>query len=286
MTPVLFGLVAAISWGVYDFLSRFPSRAVGPLPTIFLITFSGLILLTAWVLVESHEITVVWTKLWLVAVTGIFFALGNLALFAAFALGPMTIVAPIVATYPVVAMLLVVAQGARPTALQWLAIASVILGVLIASRSGSHSREAAELPRGEMKIVLGLSALAAISFAIAITAGQEAAPTFGEVETVWLARIFSLLTIGLVYLWRSPVPTLPWRWLPLLGLMGGLDVGALIVITAAGKLPSPEFATVVSSSVGAVTVILARIFLKEQISPAQLGGMAMIFGGITALAAL
>ena len=45
--------------------------------------------------------------------------------------------------------------------------------------------------------------------------------------------------------------------------MGCLDVAAFGAITAAGNLPDPEFATVVSSAFGAVTVLLARAFLKD-----------------------
>ena len=62
--------------------------------------------------------------------------------------------------------------------------------------------------------------------------------------------------------------------------MGCLDVTALGTITAAGNLPAPEFATVVSSAFGAITVLLARVFLKEPIAPAQLGGIVLIFGGV------
>ena len=35
MNSALFGVVAALSWGVHDFLARFPSRAVDPVPTVF-----------------------------------------------------------------------------------------------------------------------------------------------------------------------------------------------------------------------------------------------------------
>jgi drug/metabolite transporter (DMT)-like permease len=68
--------------------------------------------------------------------------------------------------------------------------------------------------------------------------------------------------------------------------MGCLDVAALGTITAAGNLPDPAFATVVSSAFGAVTVLLARAFLKEPIAPSQLAGMILIFGGIGVLAGL
>jgi drug/metabolite transporter (DMT)-like permease len=286
MNSALLGLVAALSWGVHDFLARFPSRAVSPIPTVLAVTLSGLIVLSAWVLLGGGSIKIVWPELWLVAVTGIFFALATLALFAALALGPISIVAPIAGSYPALALTIALAQGARPSPLQWLAIAAVMAGVLIVSRSGGRYEVTGELPPGKLNVVLGLSFLASFCFAVALTAGQAAVPIFGEVETVWLARLFGLTTIGALYLWRTPGAPLPLRWLPLFGLMGCLDVAALGTITAAGNLPDRAFATVVSSAFGAVTVLLARLFLKEPIAPPQLAGMVLIFGGVGVLAGL
>ena len=286
MSAVILGLVAALCWGIYDFLARFPSRAVGSIPSVVAVTLFGLVLLSAWALASSDGIIMVWPKLWLVAVAGIFFALATVALFAAYARGPLTIVAPIIGSYPALAMVLAVAQGARPSAWQWLAIACVMLGVLICSRSGKRYEGPGEFAKGDIRSAIGLAALAGTGFAISISAGQAAVPIFGDVETVWLARIFGLITVGLLYLWRTPGAPLPLRWLPWLVLMGALDVAALAALTSAGNLPSPEFTTVVSSAFGAITVILARIFLKEKIAPLQLGGIIMIFGGVASLAAL
>ena len=286
MNSALLGLVAALSWGVHDFAARFPSRAVGPIPTVLAVTVAGLIALSAWLLIAGSDLRIVWPELWLVAVTGIFFALATLSLFAALALGPISIVAPLAGSYPALALMLAVAQGVRPSALQWLAIVGVMAGVLIVSRSGGRYEDSGEFPPGRLKTVLGLAFLASLCFAVALTAGQAAVPIFGDVETVWLARLFGLGTIGLLYLWLSPGAPVPLRWLPLLALMGCLDVASLGAITAAGNLPDPAFATVVSSAFGAVTVLLARAFLKEPIAPAQLAGMALIFGGVAVLAGL
>ena len=72
--------------------------------------------------------------------------------------------------------------------------------------------------------------------------------------------------------------------MPVLGAMGLLDVAALIAVTTAGSLPDPAIATVASSGFGAVSVILARLFLRERISLLQLLGIVLIFGGVVVLA--
>jgi uncharacterized membrane protein len=286
VSSVLLGLVAALSWGVNDFLARFPSRAVGPLPTVLVVTFAGLLILTLWLLLSGDSILISWPQLWLPAASGIFFTLSTLSLFAAFALGPISLVAPIAASYPAVAMIFAVAQGARPSPLQWLAVAAVLAGVMLVSRSGEIYEQSGYIPPGKLKTIVALALFASLGSAVAQTSGQAAAVELGEITAIWLARLSGLITIGAIYLMHHPRGKLPSRWLPLLGLMGGLDAGALAAILAAGNLPNPAFAVVVSSAFSAVTVILARVLLKEPIGQIQLLGMVLIFAGAAGLAGL
>ena len=183
-------------------------------------------------------------------------------------------------------MIFAVAQGARPSLLQWLAVAAVLTGVVLVSRSGETYEQSGYIPPGKLKTIVALALCASLGSAVAQTSGQSAAVELGEIPALWLARIFGLITIGAIYLMHRPRGELPARWLPLLGLMGGLDVAAFAAILAAGNLPDPAFATVVSSAFSAVTVILARAILKEPISLIQLLGMILIFGGVAGLAGL
>ena len=148
MNSALLGLVAALSWGVYDFLVALPlaRRRPDPYGSCRHLLRPSRCSAPGCVL-GGDGITIVWPKLWLVAVAGIFFTLATLALFAAFALGPISIVAPIAGSYPALAMIFAVAQGARPSAAQWLAIAGVMAGVVIVSRSGGRFEDSGELSR-------------------------------------------------------------------------------------------------------------------------------------------
>jgi drug/metabolite transporter (DMT)-like permease len=151
MNAALLGLVAALSWGLHDFLARFPSRAVGPVPTVLAVTFAGLIVLSAWLAFDGGTIEILWPSLWLVAVTGIVFAGATLALFAALTLGPISIVAPLAGSYPALAMIFAVAQGFEPSLTQWLGVGAVMAGVGLVSRSGGHYEASGHLPSGKLR---------------------------------------------------------------------------------------------------------------------------------------
>jgi drug/metabolite transporter (DMT)-like permease len=284
MNAALFGLVGALSWGLHDFLARFPSRKLGPTNTTFLVTATGFVALSLWIVVfEGVPDRLAWSSAWLAAVAGVFSALATLALFTALTLGPVSIVAPIAGAFPAPALLFAVIGGLRPSLVEWLAMAAVLAGVALVSQSGERHQAAGTIEPGKLSSVVAFSLLAGVSFAVSLTAGQAAAPVLGSIETAWLARIAALLTVALVYLKPSVKWQQPGRWLPFLAFMGCLDILALTTIMAAGHMPNPAVATVVASSFSAVSVVLARIVLKEIIVPIQMIGMALIFGGVAVL---
>lgn len=285
MNPALLGSVAALAWGTHDFVARFASRRVGSVNTVLAVTVSGIAVLSLWLWASGTPVRVVWPSLWLVAVTGISFALATMWLFAALAIGPISIVSPIVGSFPAYAVAFAVATGARPSLLEWLAMAAVVIGVVVVSRSGAGHEEIGDIAPGRFKWVLVLSFLSSFGFALSLTSGQVAAPVFGEVQTAWLARFFGLGTVGLFYLSPKVTWHMPRPWWPVMFAMGALDVLALSSVVAAGNLPASEVATVTASAFGAVTVLLARLILKERMTPLQVLGIVQIFLGVAVLSA-
>jgi drug/metabolite transporter (DMT)-like permease len=286
MNSALLGSVAALAWGTHDFAARFASRGAGPVNTVFGVTFFGFVALSFWLLASGADVEIVWPSLWLTAVSGIAIAAATLSLFTALTLGPIAIVCPIAASYPALAVLFALFAGVRPGVLEWAAMGAVVIGVVVVAASGREGEDAGGAASGKLKPILFFSILASFGFAVALASGQAAAPVFGDAQTVWLARIFGLATVALLYLSASRRWDVAPRWLPVLGLMGGLDVVALGTTIAAGHLPDPTIATVTSSAFGAVTVLLARVILKERITPVQLAGMVLVFAGVAFLASL
>jgi drug/metabolite transporter (DMT)-like permease len=284
MNAALLGSVAALAWGTHDFLARFPSRTLGAVNTAFGVTLTGLFVLAFWLVLSGEPLRIVWPSLWLTAATGVCYAVATMSLYAALAIGPLSVVAPIAGSYPPLAVLFALAAGERPSLLQWLVVAAVMAGVVaVAQRREGHAGDA-DAPTGATRIYVGLALVASLGFALAFTSGQAAVPIFGEAQSALLARVFSLLTVVLCYLHASVTWRMTSDTVPLIGAMGMLDVLALITVISAAAFPDAALATVTSSAFGAVTVVLARVLLKERISPLQFLGLLLIFGGVIALA--
>jgi len=291
MNPALLGVIAALAWGTHDFAARFPTRKIGPQHAVFGVTLAGFVWLTLWLGATGTFPAVQIQHLWLPALTGIGFALATIWLFAALAAGPIAVISPIVGAYPAYAVAFAFALGARPAVLDWLAMASVFLGVVLVARQGEMVPGHTSPVGGRVSTrTLSYALASGLGFACALTAGQHAAPVYGEIEATWLARIFGLGAVTIACLPRAPggTPTSLGRygrWWVLLIVMGLLDAIALASVIAAGHQPGAEIATVTSSAFGAVTVILARIFLKEVVAPAQWAGILLIFAGVGVLSA-
>jgi drug/metabolite transporter (DMT)-like permease len=92
-----------------------------------------------------------------------------------------------------------------------------------------------------------------------------------------------LLVVVLLIVFKQPFwagsKALPW-----LVAMGIADGVALLCVLSAGALENAKYAAVSSSLFGMLTVVLAWMFLKERMTPAQWAGCAVAFTGVGFLA--
>ncbi|MGI9415586.1 MAG: EamA family transporter, partial [Hyphomicrobiales bacterium] len=255
------------------------------LNTVLAATVVGLVLLSVWMLAGGYALTPHWPSLWLVALSGVGSALATMWLFAALAIGPISVVSPIAASYPALSVGYAFAMGSRPSALEWLAMAGVMAGVLVVSRATSGASDAARAERDNIARVVPLALMSSLAFAVSLTAGQAAAPIYGEVQTTWFARLFGAAVLLMFFARGTERFDMPLRWWPVFVAMGLLDILGMVTIVAAGHLPQAEIAQVTGSTFGVITVLLGRFLLKEQISRVRWGGIALIFSGVAVLSA-
>ena len=280
MNAITLGLIAALSWGIHDITIRYLSRSVPILNAILVVLTVGALFQAAVVLWSGAPLALSSSAVLLSIVAGAAFLIAGLGLYYAFKLGPVGLVAPLIATYPVFSVLFAFAQGRSLSGLQILAIGAVVAGSAIVAVTS-----ASEDDGGSVKIqAILLSLLASLAFAVSFHFSQLAALEASELSSGLITRIMAwALIVAIVLVKRVPlgIPTRAYAPLWLMGLCDGL---ALLCIIAAASLPNPAFASVAASTFGICTIILAWVWLKERLNMAQIAGCALAFAGIGYLA--
>jgi drug/metabolite transporter (DMT)-like permease len=232
------------------------------------------------VVVASAEALPGSRTIWLSLLAG---AAGGLALgafYRALALGTMSIVAPISASGVIVPVVVGIASGERPTALQATAIPVIFIGVILASRE-VHEGEGT-VAAGRTSILLALFAALAFGVYFSIT------DAVAEDSVLWLlllGRVAAVVLIGGFLLARPPgVRPAPPDVLKLaaIGALDLLATGLYALATTEGLL---SIVAVVGALYPIATVLLARAILGERLRREQQAGVALAFLGVAAVAA-
>jgi drug/metabolite transporter (DMT)-like permease len=292
---VLLGVLTALSWGSSDFLGQYSARRIGTLRTTLYMQVTGFLLLSAalpWFGGWGHLADGSGWRPWAWGVlAGVVNIVSTLALYRSFEIGKMSVVAPISASYPVVTVLLSWLSGERLTALRVAGIVLILCGaVTVARGEGAKAGDAlseAEAARKKAKgAAVGFAVISGIGFGgLFWLLGNRVIPAVGPAATVWMIRLTSsVLGIAVILLARQTIihsargPVLIW----IFG-MGFLDTAAFVMNNRGMQLEQVSVVSVLASLYGAVTVILAAIFLHERLTAWQWLGVVGIFAGIGAI---
>jgi len=281
MISAWFGLASALGLGTADFMARFSARALGATLTYAVVLLIGAMATTIWVLATDAEL--VWSGYGCgVAVAhGISVSVMCILLYEGMARGPIAVVAPIVATHPVPVLAVNVLMGVRPSAVEWAAMAAIIVGGVLISRHAIYDAQPSEAKANRTTVLIALGACLAY-VAIVLTA-QAATPIIGALETMWIGRWAGLVFITLVLIIQRARLRVPYTWWPFVGLQGGLDSLGYLAFLAGANTAAPHVTMVVASAFSVVTVLLARVIIREQVSRLQWAAIALIAAGTAVL---
>ena len=278
MSALGLGLIAALCWGLHDFSVRYLKDSVPLMGSLMVVLAVGTLFQLAGISLSGAELALPNQALGYAIAAGGSFLIADLALYAAFRRGPVALVAPLVASYPVLSIGFAIWRGGEVTPWQWLAVVVIVLGV---GAAAGRPQEAGAT--GAWKTTVALSLLGAAGFASTFALGQYAAE-FGAAQanlitrTTALAGLLALMVLARQVFW----PGL--KALPILVILGVLDGIALQNVLKAGGMPHAEYAAVSSSIFGMLTVVLAWAILRERMTALQWLGCVLAFAGIGALA--
>jgi drug/metabolite transporter (DMT)-like permease len=286
---VILGLASAFCWGSADFAARFTSRKVGAYRALFFMQFFGFVLLGVylkWSGGFSRGVAPGWQP-WAMAVAGgVLNVAASLALYHSFEVGTLSIVGPVSSSYPALTVALSLLSGEHLHLVRGIGLAVTLAGVIFASTSftslkvkkaAAGSGESAHLSRG-----VGWAIAAAVGFGVMFWfLGFHVLPVVPAPVSVWVMRGTAIVALGMVAApgrqsLKIPSGVVWWG----LFAAGILDTGAFLANNAGLQLGQVSVVSVLASLYGAVTVLLAWIFLRERLEISQWCGIAMIFAGI------
>jgi drug/metabolite transporter (DMT)-like permease len=273
----LLALTGGLMWGVGDFFGGLASRRLAVITVVVVSQAIGLAGLLIWVAATRDPFPGV-VELLPAAGAGVAVLAGITAFYRGLAIGAMGIVAPITAAGPVVPLAVDAAHGSTPTALQWLGIAFILLGVATLSWEGSASG------RARIASGAGLAILAALGFGlyfVGIDAGADESASWAVVA----ARITAVSLGTLVALASSRSLRAPRSMLPMLVAVGLIDTSANVLVAAATTYGAAGIVAVLSSLYPIVTMVLAWIVVGERLGATKRAGGVVAVAGAAFVAA-
>src|ERR1700723_2664217 len=261
--PAAYSLTAVGVWGASDFLGGVGARRADAFLFTAIVHGSGLAVVAGLALVTHAPFPAMASLVWsLVAGT-----LGGVSLvffYRALARGNMGLIAPVAAVLSAAIPTLVTAFAEGfPGTRQLVGFVLAGIGVWLISRTeGDRGR-----PEG-----LGVAFLSGIGFSGFYLCIHRA----GHASALWVAacsRSASFLFTGIIVLVGRYLQAVPGPVLAIAVAAGILDITGSTVFIHASQIGRLDAAVVLSSLYPAVTVVLARIFLKEHFSRARTIGM-------------
>jgi drug/metabolite transporter (DMT)-like permease len=276
---IAFGVGAAVCWGLADFLGGLRARTLTLPPILLFSQFAGLTAVAMVVLVGGMPAPS-FGDVAPALVAGAAQLVGIAALYRALALGTMSVISPISASGAAALPVVVgIAGGEDPAALQLAGMAAASVGVVLATRSPGASQTA-----GSQRALLlsGVAALGFGGFFVGMDAAVDSAEPFWAL-LVARAAAAALLVVALAAL-RPGLTTDP-AVLPALVLIGLLDVGANACFTLGTDTGLLSVVAVLASLYPVTTVVLARGVLGERLVAIQGAGVVIALAGVSLIAA-
>ena len=272
LSSVIFGLASAITWGAGDFTGGLITKRVNVYTVVIISQVVGASLLLGLALL-SNEPFPQGIDLFFGGAAGISGAFGLVNFYRSLAFGRMGVVAPVAAVVtaglPVVFGIL--SEG-LPGGIQ---IAGFILAFfalwLISTTGAGEHIQFADLGR---PIIAGIGFAGFFILMDQVTTGAVFWPLVAA-----RGASLSFLTLSALVLRQGERPGR--GHLPAIALAGILDVGGNVFYILAAQAGRLDIAAVLASLYPAMTVLLARTILKEQLSHQQWIGL-----GLTLLAVI
>jgi uncharacterized membrane protein len=279
---VIFGLAAAVGWGLADFFGAMAGRRIGALGAVVAGQVLSAVLMTGLLLVSGETLSALSGEGWILVLNGAAAAFAYATHYKALELGPMAVVSPIGAGYAVVGVVLaIVLLGERPGPLALIGAGIAVLGVVLVSTDLEKLREgiehhvpglwwavAAAIGFGVAGFLLGLISQR-VGWEVGVWGSRMAQLAFYVPMAVFLRRDLRRFRIG-VGVWIA-------------FLAGAADLLGVVTFAAGAEQGFISIVLAASAVFPLIAVALSVAVFHERIVANQYVGIALVVSGLLLL---
>jgi drug/metabolite transporter (DMT)-like permease len=288
---LLFGLVAALGWGLTDISAAITGRRLGPIAIAASAQSLGLAVFI--VLAVATGVGLDATIALEAALFGVIAGIGYMSAFTALRIGPLAVVSPVMATYGALTVVLaVIFRGEQLKVTDWLGVAFATAGIALAGLVADGGWRSVR----PVSIGVGFALLADIGFAVSTVGLAAPIQEAGWLPTMLVSRAANValvvLVLGIALVLRPPIlagaaaadRTAIRRIAAGIVAIGLLDAGATISF-AVGLETSVTWLVGLTSSFGpAIAIVFAVGAMGERLRRSQWLGLVLLGAGVAVLA--
>lgn len=282
LISILLGIGGMLGWGIYDFLGGVFSKQIGSFKSLFWSQLAGLIsiLLLAFAFKTTFEIPIL--AIALSSMASIVYSAGYLFFFKGFEKGNVSIIAATMNLWAVFTMLFAfLFMGQRLSITQTVGVFMILSGATLAAIDwNSIKNQGFQLSLGVREAILG-AFFFGVFWNISEIVSEEIGWLLSTVLTKLGITIF-LLVFSLFAKQEIGLTNISTKIKYAVLLMGIIEVSAVALVNYGLTIGDAILITPIASALSIVTIALAVIFLKDELSKLQwIGVVTTIFGIIT-----
>ena len=285
---MIYGLAAALGWGLSDLWAAMSGRRIGSGRTVVISQIASAIVIGLILVVARPSLDRIPTVAGWLVVNAFLGAAAYATLYRALQLGPIAVVSPVLATYAIVPVLLaVVILGESLDALAAMGAAVTIGGAVLTST------DLRELRSETRTSVPGLpwAVVSTVLFGVATYVMGWSAQEAGFLPSLWFGRTaIAIVVVGAaLVVWarsrkrgaRGPDMTTRAIWFA--AAVGVAELAGTIVYARGAEVGFVSIVTAASATYPLIPVLGGLHLLHERLAPSQYVGIALVVIGLATL---
>jgi len=280
LLSVLSGLAGMLGWGIYDFLGGVYSKQIGYFKSFFWSQLAGLVSVLLILFAITTNFNAPISVIVLLPIAAVLYCAGYLFFFKGFEIGNVSIVAATMNLWAVFTMLFAfIFMGQRLSTMQSIGVFLIISGVTLASLNWRDIKNHSfKLSLGVKETVLGAFFFGVfwnISEVISEQIGWLPTTLFVKLGIILFLLLFSFLIKRELALTKAAAKT---KIMVL--MMGSIEAGAVAIVNYGLTIGDAILITPIASALSIVTIALAIVFLKDNVTKLQGVGILSAIAGI------